>query len=57
MLWTLTMERQKITAIVTGAISLALGIFYLIVVQILDSREMIPAPVGMALLNALNQIL
>jgi len=48
------MERQKITAIVTGAISLALGILYLIMVQILDSREMIPAPVGMVLLNALN---
>ena len=51
------MERPKLTAIVTGAISLVLGILYLSVVQILDSREMIPAPVGMALLNALNQIL
>ena len=50
------MERPKLTAIVTGAISLVLGILYLIVVQILDSREMIPAPVGMALLNALHYL-
>ena len=49
------MERQKLTAIVTGAISLVLGILYLIVVQILDSREMIPAPIGIILLNALSQ--
>ncbi len=50
------MERQKLTAIVTGVISLALGIFYLIVVQILDSREMIPAPLGMALFDALHHL-
>ncbi|MCY7406549.1 MAG: glucose-inhibited division protein A [Alkalinema sp. CAN_BIN05] len=50
------MERQKITAIVTGAISLVLGILYLIVVQILDSREMIPAPIGMAVLNTLHHL-
>jgi hypothetical protein len=40
------MDRSKIVAIATGAISLALAIAYLIVVQILDMRgEMIPAPI------------
>jgi hypothetical protein len=40
------MDRSKVVAIATGAISLALAIAYLIVVQILDMRgEMIPAPI------------
>lgn len=40
-------DRSKTIAIVTGAVSLLLGILYLILVQILDFRgEMIPAPVG-----------
>jgi hypothetical protein len=40
-------DRSKTIAIVTGAVSLVLGILYLILVQILDFRgEMIPAPVG-----------
>lgn len=39
------MNRSKIVAIVTGAISLVLGILYLILVQLLDLRgEMVPAP-------------
>ncbi|MGK7901314.1 MAG: hypothetical protein AB4352_07870 [Hormoscilla sp.] len=39
------MERGKIVAIITGAISLLLAIAYLILVQLLDFRgEMIPAP-------------
>ncbi len=39
------MEKGRITAIITGAISLILAIAYLILVQILDFRgEMIPAP-------------
>ena len=39
------MNRSKIVAIVTGIISLVLGILYLILVQLLDMRgEMIPAP-------------
>jgi hypothetical protein len=41
------MERPKFTAIVTGAISLVLGILYLLGVQILDAREMVPAPIGL----------
>lgn len=40
-----SMERGKVTAIITGAISLLLAIAYLILVQILDFRgEMKPAP-------------
>ncbi len=39
------MESSKVVAIVTGAISLALAIAYLVVVQFLDMRgEMVPAP-------------
>lgn len=39
------MNRSKLIAIVTGAISLFLAIAYLILVQILDFRgEMLPAP-------------
>jgi hypothetical protein len=41
------MDRSKLVAIVTGAISLLLAIAYLILVQLLDFRgEMIPAPVS-----------
>ena len=39
------MERSKIVAIITGAISLILAIAYLLLVQLLDFRgEMLPAP-------------
>jgi len=39
------MNRSKLVAILTGAISLLLAIAYLIVVQLLDFRgEMVPAP-------------
>lgn len=42
------MNRSKIVAILTGAISIILAVAYLIVVQFLDYRgEMKPAPVGM----------
>ncbi|HAX90057.1 MAG TPA: glucose-inhibited division protein A [Cyanobacteria bacterium UBA11370] len=41
------MNRSKIVAIITGAISLILAIAYLILVQLLDFRgEMLPAPVS-----------
>jgi hypothetical protein len=44
------MDRSKLLAIVTGAISLILGIAYLTVVQLLDMRgQMIPAPTGLLL--------
>jgi hypothetical protein len=41
------MQRSQWLAILTGAASIVLGVGYLILVQILDSRgEMIPAPIG-----------
>ncbi|MBD2578825.1 hypothetical protein [Oscillatoria sp. FACHB-1406] len=42
------MERGKIVAILTGVISIALALGYLILVQLLDFRgEMLPAPVSL----------
>ena len=41
------MERSKIVAIITGAISILLAIAYLVLVQLLDLRgEMKPAPIS-----------
>jgi hypothetical protein len=41
------MDRSKWVAIATGAVSLALAIGYLLLVQLLDFRgEMLPAPMG-----------
>ncbi|MEM8612251.1 MAG: hypothetical protein AAGF93_09560 [Cyanobacteria bacterium P01_H01_bin.105] len=41
------MDRSKIVAIITGAISLVLAIAYLLLVQLLDFRgEMVPAPIS-----------
>jgi hypothetical protein len=40
------MDRSKIVAIITGAISIILAIAYLLFVQITDFRgEMLPAPI------------
>ncbi|MBC1220585.1 glucose-inhibited division protein A, partial [Nostoc sp. UCD120] len=39
------MERSKLIAILTGAISVILAIAYLILVQLLDYRDMKPAPI------------
>jgi hypothetical protein len=42
------MDRSKIVAIVTGAISLLLAVGYLLLVQLLDFRgEMLPAPISL----------
>ncbi len=42
------MNRSKIVAIMTGALSLLLAIGYLLLVQLLDFRgEMIPAPMDL----------
>lgn len=39
------MNRSKLIAVITGAISLLLAIAYLVIVQIIDFRgEMLPAP-------------
>ena len=41
------MDRGKLIAIFTGAISILIAIVYLVIVQILDFRgEMIPAPIN-----------
>lgn len=41
------MERGKLVAILTGAISIILALAYLLLVQLLDFRgEMIPAPIS-----------
>ncbi|MBD2279839.1 MAG: hypothetical protein HEQ13_03950 [Dolichospermum sp. DEX189] len=40
------MNRSQIVAIITGAISILLAIAYLIVVQIIDYRDMKPAPIS-----------
>lgn len=43
----MSFDRSKIIAILTGALSLLLGITYLILVQVLDARGgMVPAPTG-----------
>ncbi len=47
------MDRSKIVAIITGAISLLLAVGYLILVQLLDFRgEMIPAPIDPGMLTS-----
>jgi hypothetical protein len=41
------MDRGKVVAIVTGAISIFIAVIYLILVIVLDSRgPMVPAPLG-----------
>ena len=41
------MNRSKIVAVLTGAISILLAVAYLIIVQLLDFRgEMKPAPIS-----------
>lgn len=45
------MEKGKIIAIITGAISLLVAVAYLILVQFLDFRgEMLPAPMSTILM-------
>ncbi|MGF1517667.1 MAG: hypothetical protein ACFCVB_07685 [Nodosilinea sp.] len=41
------MDRSKLVAIITGAISLLLAVGYLVLVQLLDFRgDMVPAPLS-----------
>lgn len=52
------MNRSKIVAIITGAISLLLAVGYLVLVQLLDYRgEMLPAPIGSIALARLAGLL
>jgi len=40
------MDRGKVVAVITGVISIAIAIAYLILVQVLDSRgSFLPAPI------------
>lgn len=49
------MQRSKLVAIITGAISIILAIAYLLIVQILDFRgEMLPAPQSQMLQPIIN---
>jgi len=50
------MSRSKIIAIVTGAISILLAIAYLIVVQILDYRDMKPAPISQLIMPITSEM-
>ncbi|HEY9866477.1 MAG TPA: hypothetical protein V6D21_20055 [Candidatus Obscuribacterales bacterium] len=56
------MERSKIIAYITGAISILLALAYLLIVSLLDFRgEMLPAPVSqipstVLIENILNQL-
>lgn len=56
------MERSKIIAYITGAISILLALAYLLIVSVLDFRgEMLPAPVSqipstVLIENILNQL-
>ncbi|MGY6529719.1 MAG: hypothetical protein ACXITR_07290 [Cyanobacterium sp.] len=47
------MERKKLVAVITGIMSVLLGVVYLVLVQLLDSRgAMIPAPIeDLSILN------
>jgi hypothetical protein len=46
------MNRSKLVAIITGAISLLLAIGYLVLVQLLDFRgEMVPAPLSVLIVE------
>ncbi len=52
------MDRGKIVAIVTGAISVLIAIAYLLVVLLLDSRgEMIPAPIDQISYRIISYVL
>jgi hypothetical protein len=51
------MDRSKIVAIITGTISIALAIAYLIVVQLIDFRgEMLPAPIVETIIQGLRLV-
>lgn len=51
------MEKGKIVAIITGAISIIIAVAYLILVQLLDFRgEMVPAPLSLLLIFELFKV-
>ncbi|MEL6501692.1 MAG: hypothetical protein AAFO76_03295 [Cyanobacteria bacterium J06607_15] len=51
------MDKGKIVAVVTGAISILIAIAYLVLVQLIDFRgEMIPAPISQVLPLSTDQM-
>lgn len=51
------MDRGKLIAVLTGAISILIAIAYLVVVQVLDFRgEMVPAPISQFFLVIVNLV-
>ncbi len=47
------MDRGKLIAILTGAISILIAIAYLVIVQLLDFRgEMVPAPISQLIVDS-----
>ncbi len=47
------MDRGKLIAIITGAISILIAIAYLVIVQLLDFRgEMVPAPISQLIVDS-----
>lgn len=54
----MNLDRSKLVAILTGAISLLLAIAYLVIVQLLDFRgDMVPAPPGLGLPLLLDHLM
>lgn len=52
------MQKGKIVAIVTGAISILLALAYLVLVQVLDFRgEMVPAPTSLIPVNTIERVI
>jgi len=52
------MDKGKIVAVITGAISIIIAIAYLVLVQLLDFRgEMIPAPVDLSMFSQQSVII
>ena len=51
------MDKGKIVAVITGAISILIAIAYLVLVQLIDFRgEMIPAPISQLSQLSVNPI-
>ena len=47
------MDKKKIVAVITGAISILIALAYLVLVQLIDFRgEMIPAPVDLSFISS-----
>ena len=51
------MDRGKLIAVITGIISIAIAIAYLVIVQLIDFRgEMVPAPISQLISLSIESI-